>query len=274
VGMYPHLFIVFPHAKMHPATDEKFLRIWHDQIVKLVFDRAWKDSGIAEASGVELDGRTSILPPTGTRTAHDALPASGFLTRLRSGDWSEQLRALWPRWDDSWGGGGEGRFSHKRAEVYGEAWDAMMGSLKDHPDLPEYRNPVLLAVCRAPLELDTESVAEWSFEHVAREWDVYTDSRYMVAASFRLVLETVAGSKTPMTLARIDELDEEMVDAPPVDDPVKRVASRGEGLHTRKRQEDEEFVEDKGEGDDEDGDGDEHQSKRRKIYQQATVSDE
>ena len=271
MGMYPHPFIIFPHAETHPATDEKFLRIWHDQIVKPAFDRAWKDSGVAEASGAELDGRTSILPPSGTRTAHDALPASGFLVRLRSEDHSEQSRALWPRWDDSWGGGREGRRSHKRAEVYGEAWDAMMGSLKDHPDLPEYRNPVLLAVCRAPLELDPDAVAEKSFEHVAREWDAYTDSRYMVAGSFRVVLDTVVGIETPMTQGEIDELDAEMEDAPPVGDPVKRVARGGRKPHSRKRH-DEVFVE----GEDEvgDGDGDAHRSKRRKHHRQATVSDE
>lgn len=102
LGTYPHIFIVFPHAPSRPALDEKFLKIWHDQIVKPAFDRAWKDSGLTSIHGAEQDGLSRVLPPQGTSTARDALPAHGFLKHLRNGT-PASVRDFWPAWHDPWG---------------------------------------------------------------------------------------------------------------------------------------------------------------------------
>lgn len=40
LGTYPHVFVIFPHAKTHAATNPHFLHTWHDEVVKLAFDRA------------------------------------------------------------------------------------------------------------------------------------------------------------------------------------------------------------------------------------------
>jgi hypothetical protein len=81
----PSLYVIFPHATTRVSTNERFLTIWHDQVVKPAFDRAWRDSGLVDVHGADVDGQTRILPPTGTRTNKDALPARGFMERLRHG---------------------------------------------------------------------------------------------------------------------------------------------------------------------------------------------
>jgi hypothetical protein len=82
-----NFFVVIPYVKynINLATDERFLRIWHDQIVKPAFDRAWIDSGLTPVCGAEVDAMTRLLPTTGTRTDMEALPAKGFIKRLKNG---------------------------------------------------------------------------------------------------------------------------------------------------------------------------------------------
>ncbi|KAF1832543.1 hypothetical protein BDW02DRAFT_481595, partial [Decorospora gaudefroyi] len=190
----PRLFVVFPHATTNPSRDEKFLKIWHDEIVKPAFDCAWNDSGLTPIYGAPMDGQTHILPPTGTRTERDAFPASGFLTRLRRGDQGE-VRAYWPAWEDNWGLGNEGRYTGVRRTIYTEAWAAIKGMLKDHPQLASYQNPILLALCRGVVYVNARLNTQDKFKSVAQEWDALVDSRFIKPGSFKVVFEMIVGTQ-------------------------------------------------------------------------------
>jgi hypothetical protein len=193
IGTYPHLFVIFPHATMVPYLDPHFLKIWHDDIVKPAFDRAWKDSGLALVHGAPLDTPTRVLPPPGVRTSRDAYPASGFLERLRHGK-AGAVRDYWPSWtDESWHLGFEGKYTGARAAIYDEAWGAILGMLKDHPELLSYQDPVLLAVSRGQVHVNPRLSTSDKFRCVAQEWDGLVDSRFMKTGSFQVVFETVVG---------------------------------------------------------------------------------
>ncbi|CAO2652805.1 Nn.00g022160.m01.CDS01 [Neocucurbitaria sp. VM-36] len=192
-----HLFIIFPHAHGPPPSHApSFLSPWHDQIVKPAFDRAWKDSALTPIHGAEPDGQTRILAPTGTHTAHDALSAKGFLERLRNGNptAASATRADWPAWTaDNWGLGAEGRYSGTRAKILDEAWEAIFGMLKGHPDLPEYQDPILLAVCRARIYVAEGLSAQGKVGCVTQEWDKVIDARFVKEGSFKVVFQSVVG---------------------------------------------------------------------------------
>jgi hypothetical protein len=195
LGTYPHVFVVFPHTQHKATDDETFLRIWHDDIVKPAFDRAWKDSGLVAILGAEKDGQTRLLPPTGSYTHRDARPASGFLKRRlnqRNGD--KMVRDWWPVWPcHYWGLGSEGKYTDIRSRIFNEAWDAICGMLKDHPQLAEYQNPVLLALSRNRIYLAPRLSSRSKYQCVADEWDKMVDSRFVEPASFKVVVKTVVG---------------------------------------------------------------------------------
>ena len=195
LGHYPHLFIIFPSARTSPSTDEQFLRIWHDDIVKPAFDAAWRHSTATHVYGAHANSAYGMLPPTALSTAHDAQPASGFLQRLRNKR-VECIRTYWPCWTDTvFPTGTEGRFSGLRADIYAEAWDAMLGMLKEHPQLAAagYQDPVLLAVARGTVHVNERFNAGDRVRAVAQEWDGFVDARFVAPASFRVVFEVVAG---------------------------------------------------------------------------------
>ncbi|KAL1800850.1 hypothetical protein ACET3X_001192 [Alternaria dauci] len=194
MGINPHLFVIFPHASKVPCLDEQFLKIWHDQIVKPAFDRAWSDSGLTLVHGSSLDTPTRLLPPVGVRTQRDADPASGFLERLRNGK-PGAVRDHWPVWRDSkWHLGVEGKYTHTRTRIYHEAWSAIKGMLKDHPQMSSYQNPILLAVSRAQIHVNTRLSTNYKFKCIAQEWDRLVDSRFVKPASFQVVFETAVGT--------------------------------------------------------------------------------
>jgi hypothetical protein len=239
MGSYPHLFVVFPNVTTRLATNETFLRIWHDQIVKPAFDRAWRDSGIAPTYGAELDGLTRILPASGVRTANDALPWSGFLTRLRKGS-RKEVRTYWPLWTDDWGRGHEGQFSDVRAKVMHEAWKAMLGMIEGHPNLSNCQNPILLAICREDVHYSSHLSPRAIYKNVGEAWDKSVDARYVVPNSFQVVLETVVAAKK----------EEQVVEKP------RPWVANAQGQFKR-------MVEDE-EGGEEDGNADAHRNKRKK----------
>lgn len=113
-------------------SDEKFLKLWHDEIIKPAFDRAWQDSAQTRLTGAFKNAFVHILPATGVRTAMDAHPFSGFSSRLRKGA-PGHVSAAWPA---------------DNPKVLNDAWDAIQGMLKGHPDLEEYLDPMLMAVQR------------------------------------------------------------------------------------------------------------------------------
>ncbi|KAF2824485.1 hypothetical protein CC86DRAFT_371805 [Ophiobolus disseminans] len=182
IGPYPHLFVIFPHARTHVATDARFLKIWHDQIVKPAFDRAWKDSGHATMYGAEIHGKPRILQPTGVRTANDAPNSTGILIRLHN-QHPESVRGYWPQWSE--------KEATRRTEVMTEVWDAIKGMLKDHPDLADFQDPILLAVSRSQLDFSAQFSLNDMYKDVGNEWEKYVDPQYLVPKSFKVVLTTV-----------------------------------------------------------------------------------
>lgn len=177
------LLVIFPHATGYAAINERFLKIWHDEIVKPAFDRAWKDSGLVRIHGATLESGVRILPPKGARTENDALPASDIIRRFRLN--STQIHAQnWP--------------SGKPALMQ-DAWESIAGMLRSYPGLEEFQDPKLLAVYRAVIDLNEKmSTQEW-YEIVKKEWDVDVDGEYVVKGSFGVLLKTSLGNKKEET---------------------------------------------------------------------------
>jgi hypothetical protein len=183
----PDLYVVFPHATTRVATNEHFLTIWHDQIVKPAFDRAWKDSGLVKLYGAEVDGQTRILPPTGVRTNMDALPAKGFMDRLRNGR-PGSVSVDWPS---------------ANMKVMNEAWQSMTGMIRGHPDLQEFQTPVLLAVYWADIYFTEGLSARKIHRHVGKAWDKWVDAQFAVSRSLRVVLEVGIGLEAQVQESRV-----------------------------------------------------------------------
>ncbi|RMZ73326.1 hypothetical protein GMOD_00007827 [Pyrenophora seminiperda CCB06] len=193
-GTYPQLFVVFPHADTSAAKDENFLKIWHDDIVIPAFNHAWAESGLVPISGAHRDSTTRILPPRGTTTPRDALPFIGFLAHLQNGN-PTPVRTDWPSWrDPSFPIGTEGKHTGLRSTIYASAWTSIEGMLKDHPDLPHYQSPVLLALCRVKVFVNTWLNAKDRFRCSAEEWDRCVDRRWMQEGSFKVVESVVMGT--------------------------------------------------------------------------------
>ncbi|KAH3983147.1 hypothetical protein HBH70_078010 [Parastagonospora nodorum] len=173
------LFVIFPHATDYAVINERFLTIWHDEIVKPAFDRAWKDSGLVRIHGAMLESRVRILPPKGVRTENDALPASDIIRRFRLN--STQIHAQnWPSGNPA---------------IMHDAWESIAGMLRGYPGLEEYQDPKLLAVYRAGIDLNEKmSTPDW-YEIVRREWDADMDGEYVVKGSFGVLLKTSLGKK-------------------------------------------------------------------------------
>lgn len=189
---YPQLFVVFPHARSKPSTDENFLKVWHDQIVKPAFDRAWKESGLTTVYGADMDSQAHILPASGTHTARDSLPAKGFLQHLRNGN-PTAVRDYWPVWNDNWGVGSEGQYTGLRTKIYTKSWEAIQGMLKGHPELPSHQEPILLALCRSKVYVEPGLSAPAKLRCTGQEWDKFVDSRFLKQGSFKAIFQTVIG---------------------------------------------------------------------------------
>jgi hypothetical protein len=172
------LFIIFPYAgeDPNPATDERFLNIWHDQIVKPAFDRAWKDSGLIPIHGAEVHPMTPIMKPSGAHTDMEALPAKGFIKRLTNGS-PGSVSTDWP---------------NNKQEVLNEAWLDITGMLKDHPDLADFQDPRLLAVYRAEIHLGEHMSYSEQYRTVCKEWKPLANGEYIEPGTFGVVLETIA----------------------------------------------------------------------------------
>jgi hypothetical protein len=180
------LFVIFPHVTDYAAINERFLTIWHDEIVKPAFDRAWKDSGLVRIHGAMLESRVRILPPKGVRTENDALPASDIIRRFRMN--STQIHAQnWPSGNPA---------------IMHDAWESIAGMLRGYPGLEEYQDPKLLAVYRAGIDLNEKmSTQDW-YEIVRRDWDADMDGEYVVKGSFGVLLKTSLGKKGGTAVAQ------------------------------------------------------------------------
>jgi hypothetical protein len=100
------------------------LAIWHDEIVKPAFDRAWRDSQLTETYGVSVDTPVRILAAGGVTSVMDALPFSGFKTRLAN---YTHLSMAGPPVSTSW--------PPNSPALLDEAWSSITGMLHDHPDM-------------------------------------------------------------------------------------------------------------------------------------------
>jgi hypothetical protein len=109
------------------------------------------------------------------------------------------VRDYWPAWTDEGniGIGSEGKHSDTRANIYHAAWKAISGMVKDHPNLPSYQNPILLAMCRSQLYVNPRLSTADKYKAVAQEWDTLIDARFVKAGSFKIVLGTVIGTLKP-----------------------------------------------------------------------------
>ncbi|KAF2877641.1 hypothetical protein BDV95DRAFT_473994, partial [Massariosphaeria phaeospora] len=199
-GACPQLYVVFPHASRAFVRDETFLRVWHNDIVKPAFDRAWLDSELVPARGAERDfvGRLSTTGG-GRFTGHEARAATGLIDHLRKGS-TAPVRAYWPRWLDAAATGAgssgiEGQHSDTRAAVFDAAWASITGMLRDHPEMLDFQDAFLLAVCRGRVDMNPGLPVDGLYANVGEEWDRAVDARYVVEGSFRVVMEMVVGEK-------------------------------------------------------------------------------
>lgn len=89
--------------------------------------------------------------------------------------------AYWPDWSPDQ--------AERRVEAMAEAWNAIKGMLKDHPLLPEFQDPILLAVSRDQLEFSRHVNPGEMVQDVAAEWDKYIDTQHMVRNTFNARLQ-------------------------------------------------------------------------------------
>ena len=209
----PQLFVVFPHLQRDVSQDSKFLKLWHDEIAKPAFDTAWEESGMVNAWRKDqggFHGQRINIPHTGPRSGHErtARTSSGIIELLQN----KKLRRVYepfPAWvDRNDARGGEGSLSDTRAKVFDEAWKSMTGMLKDHADLKEFQNPVLVAVYRGHGEMSTEAENDELYRAVGAAWDKTVDSRYVVPGTFRMELRTVIGDNGLMEKALAEDEEE------------------------------------------------------------------
>jgi hypothetical protein len=184
LGTYPHVFVIFPHAKTHAARNHHLLRTWHDEVVKPAFDRAWKDSSKATTYGAEKSSKSRLLQPNGVHTANDAADSEELLVLLHN-HVQESVRVHWPTWS-----AGE---SDRRAAIMDKAWDAMKGIVEDHPNLADFQDPILLAVGRGEYSFSAQVSSKEMYKDVALEWDKYVDARFVVPKSFDVLMQSVIG---------------------------------------------------------------------------------
>jgi hypothetical protein len=107
------------------------------------------------------------------------------------------VRDYWPSWVDDWHVGSEGKYSGTRFQICHDAWKAMKGMLKDHPQLPSYQDPILLALCRSNIYVNPQMSTQGKYRSVVQEWDNHVDARFFKPGSFKIVFETVVGTHMP-----------------------------------------------------------------------------
>jgi hypothetical protein len=182
IGMYPHIFVIFPYAKTCVATDERFLRIWHNEIVQPAFDCAWLESGLAITYSAGYGGNT-------------ALPSDCALMRIRAGE-PECVRVKWPEVPEQ---------DDRCACVFNDAWETIKSSLKYHPDLSEFQDPILLAVSRGEQNFAGQTGTNDMYTDVAREWKKYIDDRYVDQWSFKVVLQSILEARSGVEVKKEEE---------------------------------------------------------------------
>ena len=198
LGVYPQIFVIFPYLKHDVSTNETFLELWHNEIVRPAFNRAWEDSGLIKIYGQTPDFKAQF--PVGiegpTHEMH-AVDAQGIIHHLRSGS-KHAVHAQWPSWKDFWGPGHEGKFSDTRARIFDYAWKSIVGAVNSYPGMEEFHHPQLLVINRASTELSPDMTVSRMYEMVGQQWDRFVDSRYVVPGSFKVVIKNVIGSPEPV----------------------------------------------------------------------------
>ncbi|KAJ4291611.1 hypothetical protein N0V90_009506 [Kalmusia sp. IMI 367209] len=191
----PHLYVVFPHLRRDVSNDEKFLRVWHDEVVKPAFDEAWIRSGLVDVWEDPKDYKlvTGEIAPSADETFER-------FKRLKHPQY-----CLWPAWKDEWAHshpppgrlahGEEGGFSDRRVDVFNEAWSAMRGILNGREEPGEMSDPVLLAVWMKEAHAGEGVGAENLMNFVGKEWDAYTDSRFVQNGMFVVHVKQEQGNK-------------------------------------------------------------------------------
>lgn len=208
LGTYPQLMVMFPHLTFPVVENEIFVRVWHDEIIRPAFHRAWEDSGLTEVYGSHSDIQTRSKMAIHQYQYHGkaAIPSQGIINHLKNGA-THRVKVHWPAWKDFWGMGYEGKYTAEREKVFDDAWKSIVGMLKDHPTLgSEFRDPVLLVVQTGPIHYNPELGVATIHDNLSREWDKVVDSRYVEPGSFKITLETIIGSVDQVALV-VDEED-------------------------------------------------------------------
>lgn len=117
-------------------------------------------------------------------TANDAAD-SGELLVLLHNNVQESVRVHWPTWS-----AGE---SDRHAAIMDEAWDAMKGIVKDHPNLTDFQDPILLAVGCGEYTFSARVSTKEMYKDVALEWEKYVDARFVVPRSFNILMQSMIG---------------------------------------------------------------------------------
>ncbi|KAF2002335.1 hypothetical protein P154DRAFT_594712 [Amniculicola lignicola CBS 123094] len=168
----PVLYIVFPHLIRGVASRAHFLKVWHDDIVLPVYNRAWEDSGMLS----EMWGK----------------PAAAILSRLCEGR-EDAMRAVWPS-EDMGGDMNEVWENIRRgiAVVPAKlAADEPLGPMREL----NLSTPFLLLVHRSRFDLNPALSFSGLYASVGREWDKSVDGGQIVEHSFKVVVTAVIGDR-------------------------------------------------------------------------------
>ncbi|KAF2637625.1 hypothetical protein P280DRAFT_521287 [Massarina eburnea CBS 473.64] len=176
--LYPHIFVVFPRLKEDVSANPAFLKTWHDDIVKPAFDNAWLDSKlVAHRQNDSIKGSS----PT---TACTAKPASHIIDNYLLKGYNPSIHRVWPDFEvrEDW-------MEDLREEVYGTAWNSILGILADRYDLGSLGDLFLVAVWELEVKGEEGVGAERVVECVKAQWREFTDEKFVVPGSFKVVVD-------------------------------------------------------------------------------------
>ncbi|KAF2475816.1 uncharacterized protein BDR25DRAFT_379381 [Lindgomyces ingoldianus] len=192
VNTRPGLYIIFPYLKQSVTRNDKFLKIWHDDIVGPAFNRAWEDSGLVDLFRMQNHVKKTISGNNRQKMAH---PAINLIHHLQNNK-TNKLREQWPEFHDPEVQNNEGKYTGLRSNIFDEAWKSILGMVKDHPQLGgEFQDPFLLVVHEIHIDINQDMSVQDKYGSVGRNWDLSIDSRYIVPKSFKVIVETTLGGK-------------------------------------------------------------------------------
>ncbi|KAF2733322.1 hypothetical protein EJ04DRAFT_605790 [Polyplosphaeria fusca] len=184
------------------CADMRFLRIWHDEIVRPAFNKAWEDSGLVELRGWSKGRKMKLGVGQGVTHEKMAWTFERVKTALKQG-WKKAAVEEWPAWDEGVEGADE-----LRTGVMQRAWDSIVGELTEEKGIGMFKDAVLLGVGRQLIHFGDIGLARIQGT-VAEEWDRVVDARFVVPGSFKVVLRSVTGEPLPLEEGEEPETMEE-----------------------------------------------------------------